>query len=92
MNIEEINNLAKLCRIKLSEDEKENLLKEMDSILGYVAQIQEVQTESLEPKAGDLRNVLRADDRSHESGEYTEIILAEAPKTERGYFKVKKIL
>ena len=92
MNIEEINNLAKLCRIKLSEDEKQDLLKDMDSILGYVTQIQKVQTESLKPKAGDLRNVLRIDDQPHKSGEYTEIILAEAPKTEGGYFKVKKIL
>jgi len=92
MEIREIENLAKLCRIRLSEVEKGKLAKEMDSILDFVAQIQEVKTESLKPRVGDVRNVMREDSNSHESEEYTEAILAEAPKTEKGYFKVKKIL
>ncbi len=92
MEIKEIENLAKLCRIELSDKEKKELLNEMDSILSFVAQIQKVKTEDLKPTVGDLRNVMREDDDSHKSGEYTDIILAEAPKTERGYFKVKKIL
>lgn len=92
MEIREIENLSKLCRIELSDVEKEELLKEMDSILDFVAQIQTVKTDSLEPRVGDVRNIMREDSNSHESGKYTEVILAEAPKTDRSYFKVKKIL
>lgn len=92
MEIKEIDNLAKLCRIEFSDDEKKELIKEMDSVLSFVAQIQEVKTDSLKPQANILRNVMREDGNPHESEEYTAVILAEAPKTEKDYFKVKKIL
>lgn len=39
-----------------------------------------------------VKNVLREDGVPHESGKFTEALLAQAPKTEKGYIKVKKIL
>jgi aspartyl-tRNA(Asn)/glutamyl-tRNA(Gln) amidotransferase subunit C len=92
MEIKEIDNLAKLCRIELSDDEKVELLKEMDTILDFVNQIQTVKVDDEKKEAGTLRNVLREDKEPHESGQFTESILSEAPGKEGGYFKVKKIL
>ncbi|MCK5021993.1 MAG: Asp-tRNA(Asn)/Glu-tRNA(Gln) amidotransferase subunit GatC [Candidatus Pacebacteria bacterium] len=92
MEIKDIENLAKLSRIELSDDEKKELLGEMDSILGFVEQIQKVETGENVSEAGDLVNVMRSDEDTHESGVFTDDILAEVPKVENGFVKVKKIL
>jgi len=98
MEIKEIENLAKLCRIELSDNEKKELLGEMDSILDFVNQIQKVVVSPATRRGGgkesigQLKNIMRNDESPHESGQYTDAILAMAPKTEEGYFKVKKIL
>ena len=46
-----INKIAKLARIKLSEEEARDLLKDMNSILDWVEQLNEVNTDSVEPLA-----------------------------------------
>jgi len=92
MEIKEIENLAKLCRIELSDNEKKELLGEMDAILDFVNQIQKVKISDKEKDIGRLKNIMRNDESPHESGKYTDAILTMAPKTEEGYFKVKKIL
>ena len=92
MEIKDIENLANLCRIELSEDEKKELLGEMDSILSFVEQIQKVKTEDLKVEAGELRNIMREDKNPYVGGEFTDDILAEAPDTQNGYIRVKKIL
>jgi aspartyl-tRNA(Asn)/glutamyl-tRNA(Gln) amidotransferase subunit C len=92
MEIKDIENLANLCRIELSNDEKKELLGEIDSILGFVDQIQKVETKDLEVEAGELRNIMREDESPYVGGEFTDDILAEAPETQDGFIKVKKIL
>ncbi|MBU4536878.1 Asp-tRNA(Asn)/Glu-tRNA(Gln) amidotransferase subunit GatC [Patescibacteria group bacterium] len=92
MEIQDIENLANLCRIELSDDEKQELLGEMDSILGFVDQIQKVETKDLKVEAGDVRNIMREDENPYIGGEFTDDILAEAPEIQDNYIKVKKIL
>ena len=92
MEIKEIENLASLCRIDLSEDEKLELLDEMGSILSFIDQVQMVKLADKKDVVGKLRNVMREDKDTHTEGKYTEAILEEAPKKEGGYFKVKNIL
>jgi len=93
MEIKDIEHLAALARIGLSEDEKKKLLKDADGILRFVEIVQEVVTEdSTEERVGILRNVMREDTKPHDSGIYTKALLGEAPYTHDGYIKVKKIL
>lgn len=89
---EEIEKLAELSRIEVTEDEKKKLINDIESILGYVSEIQEVATTEPVSEVGDLRNVMREDGEPHESGLYTKDIMKEVPKKEKGYLKVKKIL
>ena len=42
MNIKDVEILASLARIELGEEEKKDLLSDMESILGYVKQIEEI--------------------------------------------------
>ncbi|MFA6227244.1 MAG: Asp-tRNA(Asn)/Glu-tRNA(Gln) amidotransferase subunit GatC [Candidatus Paceibacterota bacterium] len=93
LEIKDIEKLAKLARIELTNEEKQKLLKEVDPILGYVAQLKEV-TSKVEggPKVGDLRNVMREDSNSTESGVNTDVLVKEMPASQGNYLKVKKIL
>lgn len=92
MELKDIEKLAELSRIEMSQEEKEKILGEMDSILGFVDQIQKADVDITEREAGEVRNIMREDGEPHESGKYTEDILREAPKTRDGYVEVKKIL
>jgi aspartyl-tRNA(Asn)/glutamyl-tRNA(Gln) amidotransferase subunit C len=93
MEIKDIEKLAKLARIELSEAEKQAYLKDMSAILNYVDQIKEiVGTTSEEKKAGYLRNVTRLDESQDQDQDKARAIIAEFPRQERNYLKVKKIL
>ncbi|MCI0542504.1 Asp-tRNA(Asn)/Glu-tRNA(Gln) amidotransferase subunit GatC [bacterium] len=93
---DDIKNLAHLARIEVAESEGEKLAKDMDEILAYVGEISAVVEENKSAEGavsmGSLKNVFRDDAPSHEKGEYTESILANAPAREGNYVKVKKIL
>lgn len=88
----DIEKLAKLSRIEISEQEQALLEKDMESILGYVSQIKEAVSKTPPKEAGLLHNVIREDTTPHKKGMYTEEIMAEVPEKENGYVKVKQIL
>ncbi len=90
----DIEKLAELARIELTAPEKEALRKDIDGILGYVDQIKNAPVKTGEGARlkEPVRNVLRADEKPHETGANTEAIAAEFPKREGNSLKVKKIL
>ncbi len=89
----EIEKLAQLARLALSGEEKASLRKDLESILAYVSELQNAPVgEAMPAETAFVRNVLRPDSNPHETGMFTDDILAQAPKTVNGYFSVKKIL
>ena len=89
----ELEHLAKLSRIELSESDKKSLVTEFDSILGYVDQLKKVDvTLDAEGRVGAVRNVTRPDEVASVSAEDRKRLLAEAPDTERDFIAVKKII
>lgn len=93
LTVDDIKKLAKLARINLSQDEEVKLPKEVDTILGYVAQLKEVTASILEErKAGELRNVTREDATPTITGTNTKDIVADMPDSQDNYLKVEKIL
>src|ERR1700722_5610728 len=87
----DIKALADLARLELSDEEMAALEKEIPDILKFVEQIQSVETD-VKPSSPELRNVMRADEDPHETGEYTERLLAAAPKSENGRIVVKQVV
>lgn len=90
----DIKALLRLARIDISAEEEAKLAEDSEKILGFVEQIQKARGESgsTEPTPGVPFNVFRDDVNPHESGIYTDAILANAPAREGNYVKVKKIL
>lgn len=96
MKKDDVKHLATLARLKLTDEELERFAKEFGDILGYIDKLKEVNIDlddvSGRIESAGVRNVMRSDDDVQETGMYTDDILKEAPDTEDGYVKVKKIL
>ena len=92
MQLEEIQKLATLARIDMTDEEMTEIAHDFDSILAYVGQVQEVAGKIDSETTHTLTNVMRSDTVTNNPGEYTEKIIAEMPDTENGYLKVKKVL
>lgn len=95
MNKEKVLNLAQLARVSISGEEAEKLSHEFEAILNYVGEVKHASSQfMLDNKQGNspIRNIFREDGEGHESGLYTEKLLAEAPAREGNFVKVKKIL
>ena len=87
-----INKIAKLARIKLSDDEAKDLLKDMNSILDWVEQLNEVNTDSIEPLANISSSTLpQRKDESKDINSSDEI-LQNSPDKIEGYFAVPKVV
>src|SRR3989344_7972927 len=87
----DISALAKLARLEVSDEEIKKLEKEIPAILEFVETIQKANT-GKETTAPALRNVMRADDESHESGKYTEKLLEAAPARDGDRIAVKQVI
>lgn len=88
----DIEKLLNLARIEVNSDEKEKLRQDVESILGYVGEVERASVEiDTTPYPGDIRNIMREDGEPHESGVFTESILSQAPKRECDYIIVKPI-
>lgn len=93
---EEVENLAALARLKISDTEIESLRKDISSILEYVGQISAVSTDAEgTPEVPLNHNVLREDVVRGAKDPMTdkeESIRKEFPKREGDYLQVQKIL
>ena len=90
MDIQDVENLAKLARIELSPDEKTNILLDMKGILEYVKQIEGVEVDDVKNEY-NLTNVWRED--KVEPREFShDLIVDQFPDAQDGFLKVKKIL
>lgn len=94
MNREEIQHLATLSRLRLTDDELGQFESELSSIIDYVGVVSEIAADGAdtEPTVGSVHNVFRKDEVRHEPDQYTNDILEEMPHTEGRYLAVKKIL
>ena len=90
---DDILKLARLARLHLSDEEVDQFRTEVGAILDYVEQLQKVDTTGLEPtyQVTGLKNVTRPDEVK-DYGATTADLLQNAPATEKGHFKVKRIL
>jgi aspartyl-tRNA(Asn)/glutamyl-tRNA(Gln) amidotransferase subunit C len=87
-----IEKIAELARLNLKPDEAKKLEKELEAILGYVKNLDSLDTSKVEPTSHvlNLENVFRKDEVKP-SGVRDEV-LKHAPQTEGKFFKVPKVV
>ena len=88
----QVRHVAKLSRLKLSNDELQLFSGQLNSILDYINQLNEVDTELVPPMSHplDLHNVFRRDERKPSLGR--DEALSNAPKKRDGFFVVPPVL
>jgi aspartyl-tRNA(Asn)/glutamyl-tRNA(Gln) amidotransferase subunit C len=86
---EQVLHVAKLARLRLSEEEVERMVGELSGILGHVDRIGSLDLEGVEPTSHvvALENVLRPDDAPWQSLP-RDVALASAPEPYEGAFRV----
>jgi aspartyl-tRNA(Asn)/glutamyl-tRNA(Gln) amidotransferase subunit C len=89
---EEVRHVAELAKLGLTEEEKGLFSEQLSAILDYAERLQELDTEDVPPTAHSipLQNVMRDDEVT--SSYPREDILANAPQSEQGSFKVQAVL
>ncbi len=89
---EDVLKVAKLARLELPEEEVELYTSQLEKILGYFEQLEQIETTDIEPttRAVEVVNVVRED--SVIEANIREDLLNEAPQREGDFYRVPKIL
>jgi aspartyl-tRNA(Asn)/glutamyl-tRNA(Gln) amidotransferase subunit C len=87
-----VRHIAKLARIAVTDAEVEALAPELNNILGWVEQLQEVDVEGVEPMTAVIPNKLRLRGDEVTDGGKRDDVLANAPTAEHGFFAVPKVI
>lgn len=90
INKEKIYHLAKLARLKLTEDEVQNLTQDLNKILAYVEKINELKLDDFYPLINILEKLPFRKDETKEND--NQVIIKNFPEKENNYLKVPKIL
>jgi aspartyl-tRNA(Asn)/glutamyl-tRNA(Gln) amidotransferase subunit C len=87
-----VRRIALLARIKVEDGEVEHLQGEINSILGFVEQLKEVNVEGVEPMTSvtPMKLPMR-EDKVTDGGDAAKV-LANAPQSEEGFFLVPRVV
>jgi aspartyl-tRNA(Asn)/glutamyl-tRNA(Gln) amidotransferase subunit C len=87
-----IRRIATLARIRVEDDELEPLSRELNSILGWIEQLNEVNVDGVEPLTGGAQMAMKMRDDVVTDGGYPEKILSNAPDRNGPFFAVPKVV
>ena len=87
-----VRRIARLARIKVSDDEARALEKELSGILDWVKQLDEVDTAAVEPMTRVVAQEMKMRDDVVTDGNIADAVTANAPLTEDHYFVVPKVV
>ena len=92
INSNEVKKVAKLARLELNESEIQKHAEQLEKILGYIKQLEKINTENVPctTRAIEVVNVFRKDEKKNYIN--SEELIDLAPERENKFFKVPKIM
>ena len=87
-----VRRIAHLARIAVAEDEVEHLKNELNGILAFVEQLQEVDVEGVEPMTSVTPMAMKKREDVVDDGGIADDIVKNAPATEDHFFLVPKVV
>jgi len=100
VSVEDVRHVAELANLELTAEELPRMAKDLNAVLGYIAQMSELDTSNVEPMAqvGAVLGLAQA-----ESGESLRVdvvkdsverkaVMEEAPESDGRFFKVPKVI
>lgn len=92
LDMDTVKNMAYLARIRVEEDKLEPLAGELSAIMGWIEQLQELDTDGVEPMASVVNVSLPQRKDVVTDGNCRDAVLGNAPDAEDGFFTVPKVL
>lgn len=92
VDAETVRKVAHLARIKTPEDRLEPLAQELNGILKWIEQLDEVDIDGVEPMTSNVSQPLRLRDDEVTDGDKVADVLSNAPKAADGFFVVPKVV
>ncbi|QNQ64364.1 Asp-tRNA(Asn)/Glu-tRNA(Gln) amidotransferase subunit GatC [Brucella sp. 6810] len=92
VDISTVKRVAHLARIAVSEDDAERMTGELNAILGFVEQLNEVDVEGIEPMTSVTPIKMRMREDKVTDGGIAAAVVANAPVTEDNFFVVPKVV
>ena len=87
-----VRRVAHLARIKTPEDRLEPLAQELNGILNWIEQLNEVDVDGVEPMTSNVAQTMRLRDDVVSDGNKIDQVLSNAPKSADGFFVVPKVV
>jgi len=87
-----VRKIANLARIKVNDDEVSLLQGELSSILTWVGELEEVDTQDVEPMTSAVDTVVQLRKDEVSDGGYAKQVTKNAPKSEDDFFVVPKVV
>jgi len=89
---QDVSKVARLARIKITEAEEEKFTGELNGIMNWIEQLQDVDTDGIEAMTSvvDVKLTKRPDDIT--DGGYADKVLKNASESQEGYFVVPKVV
>ena len=92
VDIKTVKRVARLSRIAVKDDEAERMARELNAILGFVEQLDEVDVNNVEPLTSVIPMSLRTREDVVTDGNKAADIVANAPLPEDHFFLVPKVI
>ncbi len=93
LTIKDVEKVASLARLKLTDKEKEMFLTQLDNILSYIEKLNEIKTDDVlefKMEGFDNQNFMRPDEVKNYN--FHEDLMKNAPSTDGKFLKVKKVI
>ncbi|AMN42433.1 aspartyl/glutamyl-tRNA amidotransferase subunit C [Rhodoplanes sp. Z2-YC6860] len=87
-----VRRIARLARVAVADDEVEHLRGEINAVLSFVEQLQQVDVEGVEPMTSVMPMVMKKRADVVNDGENADAVLRNAPNTDGKYFLVPKVV
>jgi aspartyl-tRNA(Asn)/glutamyl-tRNA(Gln) amidotransferase subunit C len=100
VTLEEVQHVAVLANVELTAEELPKMARDLNAVLGYIAELNELDTTGVEPMA-QVSDVLGIAPATHGETLRTDevrpsvdraAVMAEAPETDGRFFKVPKVI
>jgi aspartyl-tRNA(Asn)/glutamyl-tRNA(Gln) amidotransferase subunit C len=87
-----VRRIASLARIRVEEPEIATLQTELNAILGWIEQLNEVNVDGVEPLTGAAQMALKMRTDAVTDGGYPDKVLANAPERAGDFYAVPKVV
>ena len=92
MDNKTIETISYLARLRLDRDKKEKITKDLENIINFVAELQDLNTKDKAPLANPLEKVAPKREDSVTSKSRKDAFLSNSPESDQDYFMVPKVV